>query len=250
VDAETDLWPLRVLRVFSIPKGADTCNEDRTCVSDDKSICAVSDGASVSFDSGPWAEILSRKFVENQEVSKSWIEAAIQQYRSNYNRDAMSWAYQAAFDRGSFATLLGVVCASDGKGVRAFVLGDTLLAFIDNGKVVRTLPYVQADEFDKSPTLISTNGLENGSLDEDALSDAWQVLTVASHDAPTLLLMTDAIGRWLLEQPESERARQLLDITDLAAFTSFVHLEQTEGRMKRDDSTLIVVGCECVSAHS
>jgi hypothetical protein len=242
MEAEPDARPLRVLRMFSIPKGGDTCNEDRAYVSDDGSICAVSDGASVSFDSGPWAEILSRKFVANQDISKPWIEAAIQEYRSAYDRDAMTWAYQAAFDRGSFATLLGVVCGSDGKGVRAFALGDTLLAFVDDGKVVRTLPYVQPDEFDKSPTLISTNCLENGSLDEEFLSDAWHVLTIASHDAPTLLLMTDAVGRWLLEKPESERARQLLDIPDLAAFTNFVDRERTEGRMKRDDSTLIVVG--------
>jgi hypothetical protein len=242
MEAETDLRPLRVLRVYSIPKRDDTRNEDRACVSDDGSICAISDGASISFDSGPWAEILARRFVSNQDISKLWIDAAIQEYRSAYDRDAMSWAYQAAFDRGSFATLLGIVCASDGRGVRVFALGDTLLAFTDSGKVVRTLPYVQPDEFDQSPRLISTNPLENNSVDEDTLSDSWRVLTVASHDAPTLLLMTDAIGRWLLEQPDSDRARQLLEIPDTEAFASFVDRERVEGRMKRDDSTLVVVG--------
>jgi hypothetical protein len=242
MEAETDLRPLRVLRMFSIPKREDTCNEDRACVSDDGAVCAVSDGASVSFDSGPWAEILARRFVNNQDISKLWIEAAIQEYRSAYDRETMSWAYQAAFDRGSFATLLGIVCASDGRGVKAFAFGDTLLAFTDSGKVVRTLPYVQPDEFDQSPRLISTNPLENNSVDDEALSDSWHELTVVSHDAPTLLLMTDAIGRWLLEQPESDRARQLLDIPDAATFASFVDCERVEGRMKRDDSTLVVVG--------
>jgi hypothetical protein len=75
----------------------------------------------------------------------------------------------------------------------------------------------------------------------EAFSDSWQDLTVASHNVPKLLLMTDAIGRWLLEQPGSDRARQLLDIPDAAAFASFVDHERVEGRMKRDDSTLVVV---------
>jgi Protein phosphatase 2C len=242
MEAETDLRPLRVLRVFSIPKRQDTGNEDHACVSDDGSICAVSDGASISFDSGRWAEILARRFVSNQDISKLWIEAAIQEYRSTHDREAMSWAYQAAFDRGSFATLLGIVCAPDGRGVRTFALGDTLLAFTDSGKVLLTLPYLQTDEFDKSPSLISTNPLENNSLDDETLWYSWRVLTVASHDAPKLLLMTDAIGRWLLEQRDSDRASQLLDIPDEAAFASFVDRERAEGRMKRDDSTLVVVG--------
>jgi hypothetical protein len=242
MEAETDLRPLRVLRVFSIPKRDETRNEDHTCVSDDGLICALSDGASISFDSGLWAQILTRKFVNSQDISKLWIEAAIQEYRSAYDREAMSWAYQAAFDRGSFATLLGVVCASDGRGVKAFAFGDTLLVFTDSGNVVRTLPYVQPDEFDQSPKLISTNPIENNAVDEEALSDSWQALTVASHDAPTLLLMTDAIGRWLLDQPDPGRARQLLEIPDAQAFASFVELERVEGRMKRDDSTLVVVG--------
>src|SRR5437016_1277876 len=99
MEAENDCRPLRVLRTFSVPKREDTPNEDR--VSADEMTCAVSDGASVSFDSGPWAEILARRFVENPDISREWVEAAIKEYRSAYDREAMSWAYQAAFDRGS-----------------------------------------------------------------------------------------------------------------------------------------------------
>jgi hypothetical protein len=56
--------------------------------------------------------------------------------------------------------------------------------------------------------------------------------------------MTDALGRWLLEQSTSERASQLLDIHDSAAFADFVQLERNEGRMHRDDSTLVVIGSQ------
>jgi hypothetical protein len=43
-------------------------------------IYAISDGASVSFDSGPWAAILARRFTEDPNVSREWIEAAIAEY--------------------------------------------------------------------------------------------------------------------------------------------------------------------------
>jgi hypothetical protein len=242
MESEIDFRPLRVLRAFSVPKQLDLPNEDRRCVSADEMICAISDGASVSFDSGPWAEILARRFVENQQVSKEWVAAAIAEYRSAYDRAAMSWAYQAAFDRGSFATLLGIVCMPDASGVRVFAYGDTLLAFVENGQLVRTIPYIKAEEFDRSPDLISTSPFENRSLDDEAIAASWHDLTIASHEAPTLLLATDAIGRWLLDQPDSARAKQLLDILDPEAFASFIESERAEARMRRDDSTLVVVG--------
>src|SRR5450759_3406612 len=101
--------PLRVLRTFSVLKRDDSSNEDRLCVSTDKMSCAVSDGASISFDSGPWAEVLCRKFIENSDITPEWLVSAINEYQLAYDRDVLSWSHQAAFDRGSFATLLGVV---------------------------------------------------------------------------------------------------------------------------------------------
>jgi hypothetical protein len=242
MEAETDFRPLRVLRTFSVPKREDTPNEDRRCVSADAMTCAVSDGASVSFDSGPWAEILARRFVENPDISRDWIRAAINEYRTAYDREAMSWSGQAAFDRGSFATLLGVVCSPEGRGVRVFAFGDTLLAFVENGELVRTIPYVQVEDFDRSPDLISSNPLENRSLDEDAISASWHDLTIGSQEATALLVVTDAIGRWLLDQEKPTRAKRLLDICDPDAFVTFVESERADGRMKRDDSTLVVIG--------
>lgn len=234
--------PLRVLRVFSAPKREDAPNEDRWCISADGASCAVSDGASISFDSGPWAEVLCRKFIESSDVTPEWIEAAVSEYQTPYDRDSMSWSHQAAFDRGSFATLLGVVCSPDGKAARIFALGDTLLAFIDKSQVVRTIPYVQPDEFDKAPTLLSTNRAENRPLDQEAIGHAWYDIELASHEIPTLLLMTDAIGRWLLEDPSPDRVAMLFNLQDDRSFGEFLARERSEHRLKRDDSTLVIFG--------
>jgi hypothetical protein len=234
--------PLRVLRAFSVAKREDAPNEDRWRASDDGAICAVSDGASVSFDSAPWAEVLTRRFIEDQQVSREWLEVAAKEYAAAYDRDAMPWMHQAAFDRGSFATLLGIVFSSDGANARAFAAGDSLLVFIDGSEVVRTIPYVKPEEFDSSPRLISTSMIENRWLDEEALTDAWYDLNLSAHSAPLFLLLTDAIGRWLLDEPSGERISVLLGIDDEQAFASFVDRERGEGRLRRDDTTMVVIG--------
>jgi hypothetical protein len=234
--------PLKLLRVFSVPKREDTPNEDRHCVSQDGSIYAISDGASVSYDPGPWAEILCRRFTENPDVSKEWIDAAALEYQAAYDREAMSWSQEASFDRGSSATLLGVVCSPDRQSIRVFSFGDSLLAFVVGGSVVTTIPYASPAEFDRAPILFSTNLSENRSLDEEAFAKSWHDLTIASHEAPILLLMTDAIGRWLLDQPEPSRISTLLEISDSDSFAQFVTRGRSDGRLHRDDTTLIVIG--------
>jgi hypothetical protein len=133
---------LKCLHVFTVQKSENSANEDQWSGSQSAMVYAVSDGASVSYDPGPWAAILTRRFIENQNVSYDWIQAAIAEFANAYDREAMSWSKQAAFDRGSFATLLGVVFLPDWQGARVFAIGDTILAFIDGGEVLRTIPYV------------------------------------------------------------------------------------------------------------
>jgi hypothetical protein len=233
---------LRRLRTFTVEKHSDDPNEDHSHESPTGMAFALSDGASVSFDPKTWAAILSRRFTEDVAVSHDWLNAAIGECRAAYDRETMPWMQQAALDRGSFATLLGIVLQPDWRAARVFSVGDTLLAFIDAGEVVRTIPYVRSDEFDRSPQLLSTNPLENKWLDEDAITNAWHELNIASHEAPTLLMMTDALGRWLLDQPDPSRVAMLLNIEDEQAFRGFVESERASGRLKRDDTTLVVIG--------
>jgi hypothetical protein len=233
---------LGFLRAFTEPKHPTGSNEDKWHKSPDGRICAVSDGASVSFDSGLWAEILARRFVEDPTVSHAWLEAAIAEYQRGYDREEMSWWQQAAFDRGSFATLLGVTCLPEGGSVRITAFGDSLVAVLDGANLVCAIPYVEPTQFDQAPQLLSTNPFENRSLDDASFAAAVSAPEVASHESLSLLLMTDAIGRWLLDRPDAERVTALLNIRDDEAFVEFVEKERADGQLRRDDTTLVVMG--------
>jgi hypothetical protein len=241
-DVQSEHPLFKRLYTFTVEKRGDSPNEDQWCESSNGLSNALSDGASVSFDSGVWAAILTRRFSENPAISYDWIQEAIAEYKAAHERETMPWMQQAAFDRGSFATLLGVELLPGRRAARVFAIGDTILAFIDSDQMVRTIPYVQPDEFDRAPQLLSTNPLENRWLDEDALLSAWYEVNIASHEAPTLLLMTDALGRWLLDQPDTVRVLALLNIRDEQTFREFVESERAAGRLRRDDTTLVVIG--------
>lgn len=61
-------------RAFTAPKRGDTPNEDRWSQSSDGRIFVVSDGASISFDSAPWAELLCRRLsVISDPPSDAWV---------------------------------------------------------------------------------------------------------------------------------------------------------------------------------
>ena len=233
----------RLPLAFSVPKREDQHNEDSFRRSA-KGIYALSDGASVSFDSASWARILVRRYTRDPEFTREWLAAAIAEFRTLYDRDSLPWMQQASFDKGSFASLLGVRIADGGRAIRVLSVGDSLAVLCDGDRIKATFPLLSAAEFTGSPQLICTNPMHNAFLDKmdfgyDLVAD-W---TFRGLEQPALLCMTDALGHWLL----SQRDRDVCPISALrrlrtpGAFARFVREERAAGRMKRDDTTLIAL---------
>ena len=233
----------RLPLAFSVPKREDQHNEDsfhRTA----KGVYALSDGASVSFDSASWARILVRRYTRDPEFTREWLSAAIAEFRKLYDRDSLPWMQQASFDKGSFASLLGVRIADGGRAIQVLSVGDSLAVLCDGDRIKATFPLSTAAEFAASPQLICTNPTHNTFLDKlDFAYDLVADWTFRGLEQPALLCMTDALGHWLL----SQRDRGLSPIGILrrlrtpGAFARFVQEERAAGRMKRDDTTLIAL---------
>lgn len=199
---------------------------------------AVSDGASVSFDSGPWAGLLVEEFVARDEPIAHWLGDAAHRYGSSYDRDAMDWMQQGAFDLGSFASFLGIRPSQDGRGLDVTAVGDSLLAVLDSDALTLTFPYTSAEQFDASPRLLSTDVRHNRRDSTEPLI-LHQTIHHGSGSRRRYLLMTDALGHWLLSYPD--RVPELLELTEMGII-EFVASERASGRLRRDDTTLLV--CE------
>jgi hypothetical protein len=224
---------------FTAPKVEGQQNEDSFSWSH-RGYWALSDGASVSFDSASWSRILVRQFCRNPQFSEEWVSAAMIVFSKLYDRDELPWMKQAAFDKGSFASFLGVHL--HGKLVQIIAIGDSLAVLCDGDSVKATFPYSHSCEFDQSPQLLSTNPSENKFLRDwdlsDRLSCDWRF---DGLQAPALLCMSDALGRWVLSLLEEgcSPIKTLREIRTSKAFFDFVEAERASGRLKTDDTSLI-----------
>ena len=233
----------RLPLAFSVPKREDQHNEDSFRRSA-KGVYALSDGASVSFDSASWARILVRRYTRDPEFTREWLSAAIAEFRQLYDRDSLPWMKQASFDKGSFASLLGVRMADGGRAIQVFSVGDSLAVLCDGDCIKATFPLSNASQFSRRPQLLCTNPRENVFLDKlDVGYDLIVDWTFRGLRQPALLCMTDALGHWLLSQRDRDPSpiSRLREASTPKAFARFVREERAAGRMKRDDTTLIAL---------
>lgn len=227
---------MRVLHRWTVGKqlAEPHLNEDFVAYSNAKGVYAVSDGASESFASRQWARILVSGYVRRPVIDEAWLARAISTYHADFDRATMSWSAQAAFDRGSFATLLGLRFGPDGVSILA--IGDSL-AVLDDGTGIRaTFPYSEPGQFRANPLLLSTLYDRNSAILSADFMTHWRV-----DGSSKLFCMTDAMGAWLLSD-RPERMARLRALKTRAEFVALVEDARADGGMRRDDTTLVVIG--------
>jgi hypothetical protein len=227
-------------RVFSVPKASSQTNEDAWQFSR-KGVGALSDGASVSFDSASWARILVRHYARSPYFSEAWLASALADFAALHDRESLPWMQQAAFDRGSFASLLGLRRRGE-RQIEVLAIGDSIAVLCDADQVIATFPYDSPDQFDERPQLLSTDRAQNAFLaDRDLAKDFGVNWDASTLSCPSLICVSDALGHWLLthrnEQPSPIAA--LRAIGTRRQFVRFVDAERAAGRMRRDDTTLL-----------
>ncbi|WP_186032260.1 PP2C family serine/threonine-protein phosphatase [Burkholderia gladioli] len=236
---------MRLLLDFqsTLPKVADEPerNEDAVCIDEGRGVFAVADGASESFDSRAWANLLASRFIEHPVVSREWVNAARQSYDRTWDYNSLGWSEQMAFDRGSFSTLLGCQWQEHLGNLEIVSVGDSVAVHVEAAKVVQSHPYTTAAEFDQRPRLLSTRAEANefvsaASFNNDS-GTVWHL-----SEGSVVLLMTDALGQWLLsENPAGSRLERLLSVNTDAAFAELVLSERREGALRIDDTSLLVL---------
>ncbi|QNT25240.1 hypothetical protein [Ralstonia solanacearum] len=237
---------MRVVFCGQVPKDPSypEATEDAVEIALDVGRVAISDGASESFDSKTWAKLLVETFASTPGLSPDWLSKVVGQYNEQYDLSTLSWSKQAAFERGSFATLLGVEMFPVHSTVDVLSVGDSLAVLLSGSEMVDSFPYKDAQQFHQRPELFCTNPSHNGFIsDPDFFScrhKTWELKQLAQ---PAVLCMTDAIGEWALKmaQEGSPQWATLLSITDNAQLQAIVRVERESRRMRVDDVTLVSI---------
>lgn len=205
---------------------------------------ALSDGATESFDSKTWAQIVVRKFLESSDISKAWINSIVDSYVEDSQQASLSWAKQAAFDRGSFATLLGLAETEEGRGVEVSAIGDSVAFLLEAEELVDAFPYKRSIEFSQRPMLLSTRSDLNSALDLENFVEFQKICWFnTGSEKTTILCMTDALAQWALMMHENNHPvwSALSAIRDVQTLEALVLVERGTRAMRVDDTTLVCI---------
>ena len=233
---------LAVRRAFSVAKAQGTANEDDHRYSNPRGVYAVSDGASISYDSASWSRILVEWFKKKPSFHLEWLAEAIAEFNGLHDRNVLPWMKQAAFDRGSFASLVGMRLHRQEQEVRVLAIGDSLAVLCEGDEVIASYPYTSPEQFSQTPQLLSTNQAENAFLIDADISREFSVLwRLPELKGPSIHCMTDALGQWVLANREANPSPVWIfrQISSTAIFRKFVLKERAAGRLRRDDTTLL-----------
>jgi hypothetical protein len=237
-------WKAEVIFAGSVAKRDGEQNEDRFSF-DEATLCfALSDGASVSYDPATWAELLCNKFMENPFFDAEWISDAVADYNLTVDREALPWMKQAAFDRGSFASLLGVQLKLDLSTIEIRAIGDTNIFVLENGELTDSFPVKNVEQFSNSPDLICTVDSENAYLTKDVLTASCMTVDLKERmdaDVLSLLMATDALSAWAMADPTHGRLIKLFSLEDENQLKELISTERANWSLKVDDTTLITI---------
>ncbi|MCI3935225.1 protein phosphatase 2C domain-containing protein [Streptomyces sp. AN091965] len=232
--------------VLAVPKSATEPSEDAAALDPARGLIAVSDGATRALASGPWARCLVRRFVArppegfDAPALRGWVRAAAEEWSQCVRLSPQAPPYLwDAVERGSYATLLGLVAEPAPPGAdtlrwKAVAVGDTCLVALRADAPTLSFPLHRPEQFTSAPALLPTSATAL----PDAVTAA-RVTTGAGAAGDDLLVMTDALARWALtETAHGPHVWRFLRRCDAADLTAKVRALWRRGELEEDDITL------------
>lgn len=228
-------------RGLSVPKSNSQINEDCFFHSLDGLICAVADGATISYDSAAWARFIASKAIQDPNITRDWVSSATVEFNRSIDRDSLAWMQQAAFDRGSFSTLAVVRFDKEMDRLDVFSFGDSNVFVIANDELQLAFPYTNVEQFMQSPVLLSSRDSAHQDIEVQLLRSRHSVVTISNFQNPLICIATDALSAWILSQEHPAKSLSVLTDMNDSEFAKFVVAEREAGRMRIDDTTLLVM---------
>ena len=219
-------------------------NEDATLLRLGQDRAAVFDGASESFAARRWARQVAHRW--GRSTSPGWLAQARGDYAQHVDALAKTWAQEVAAERGSYTTIAAVTLTPAGLSVTT--VGDSCVFLLDQEEIVWSHPFTSEEQFTSAPQALSTRP-DLTEDDDDALIHGTLLIQPARVAATHVMLATDAVSAWLLtDDPDQrrKRTRQLLASRSGDDFATLVADERTSGRLKVDDTTVLVLTLEPV----
>ncbi|MFC3574819.1 hypothetical protein ACFOZ0_16335 [Streptomyces yaanensis] len=193
------------------------------------------------FHSGPSFESFARNTVS---LWEPWLEKYIAARAAQGN--PLKWYEQTKLTAGASATLLMLRMDPVPGGSwrwRCAALGDSCLFHIRDGKILKSFPVEETDEFGVTPKLFNSLNRDSALLSARTL---FAEGICASGDR--LLLMTDALAHWFLSA--TDHARVLAELSEFSGphdgprFSDWLQGLRVEGALHNDDVAVVRIDVE------
>ena len=214
---------------------------------------AIADGVSSAIFSGRWARILTKRLVEDPpDISQSdgWTKWLAEPRRLwlediDFPRMPIHQKNKLRQAGGAFCTLcwiefLSLPDSDDGVRrcrLRSFALGDSCLLHIRSGQLLRSFPLTESHEFGLDPDSVCSVATSRDGQQRLATTELECI------DGDVIVLVTDAIGDWMLASVENGNPApwEQLWTLDEAEWTAAIEQLRDANIMKRDDTTMVVL---------
>jgi hypothetical protein len=202
---------------------------------------AIADGASESAFAAEWARLLVEGFVRTPPGRVGeWLAGLRVQWHQQLRGREMPWYAEVKFAEGAFATVLGVsfgrVQSDRSRRWLAWAVGDSCLFQVRGDELLVRFPLTHADEFGNRPDLLCSRSRGNRKIKETLARGEW-------HDGDCLMLMSDALAQWFLEQEEA--GHQPSNIVEKRAttdgFEPWIEGMRDARELRNDDVTLVII---------
>ena len=223
--------------------------EDAFFLSNDLQRAAIADGVSAAIFSGRWARILTRTLVESPpDLSQTgawgeWLARPRQLWMEDIDFPRLPSFQKNKLRQvgGAFSTLCWVELqhlAESGQ-YRASVaaVGDSCVFLIRDRQLVDSFPLTTSEEFGLDPDSICSVARSG---DASLLPKVKELNCV---DGDILMLVTDALGDWLLKAREDGNSAPWEKLWSLSEedWCSEVEALRNRNLLKRDDTTLVLL---------
>jgi hypothetical protein len=217
-------------------------------------VVAVSDGASTTFESKKWADLLTSSFVAEPQFERThqqvlaWSARLAAKWRAALplDGDAPWWDVASAYE-GAAATLVGVrfdrPAADGGTGTwECVALGDACFFHVSGGELVKAFPIKDPEDFGNVPPLICTDPEKTEASLDLLLTDqgTWS-------PGDRFFLLTDALAEWFLRGRDHKPAPwDILEGLGQEQFAARVPEWRANG-LRNDDVTAVIIVTSAVT---
>ncbi len=216
--------------------------QDKYAINSATKTFALADGTTQSFNSEIWAEIITKKFVENPIFNPndliSFFTKQVDEYKSAKfefsSNPAKASLEKAKQNKGGTATFIGFQFINENK-IDIIACGDTNLFLLNSEKKITAFPFTDFESLDANNHFINTEQLLQEKIDETF----FKLHSIEVKRDDVIILATDALSRLILKKPET--ISELLKIQDFDQLHSFCIKNWDNKELQEDDISAIII---------